>query len=87
MRCYTCNAVLGHLYDEHTKRVADGMSAASSLDKANVRRMCCRRMFLGHVALALDTRQAANRDLVVGEGAFAVRLCGKVDFEREVACN
>ena len=49
VRCFTCGGVIGNKYEEYTKRVKDGESPDKVLDKLDVKRYCCRRMFLGHV--------------------------------------
>ena len=49
VRCFTCGAVLGHLYEDYQKQVKEGKDAAKALDSLEVERYCCRRMFLSHV--------------------------------------
>lgn len=87
VRCYSCNKVLGHLHDDFVESVANGSEPPAVMEKSGVRRMCCRRMFLAHVELTHDNGKFANDDIVIGEGAFAVRLCRKVDMERTVSCD
>ena len=49
IRCFTCGAVIGHQYEEYSKKVKDGKNPAETLEGMGVERYCCRRMFLGHV--------------------------------------
>jgi DNA-directed RNA polymerase subunit N len=51
VRCFTCGKVIGHLYEEYSRRVASGESPKAVLDSMGMNRYCCRRMFLGHVEL------------------------------------
>ena len=48
VRCFTCGAVIGHLYEDYTK-LAKEKSPEVALDELGVDRYCCRRMFLSHV--------------------------------------
>ncbi len=49
VRCFTCGAVIGHLWEEFEKRVKAGEDPGKVLDDLNVRKYCCRRMLLSHV--------------------------------------
>ena len=49
IRCFTCGAVIGHLYEEYAKKVKGGANPAKALEDMGIERYCCRRMFLGHV--------------------------------------
>jgi len=51
VRCFTCGKVIGHLYEEYSRKVASGEQPKTVLDSMGMNRYCCRRMFLGHVAL------------------------------------
>jgi len=48
VRCFTCGAVIGHLYEDYAK-LAKEKSPEVALDELGVERYCCRRMFLSHV--------------------------------------
>ena len=43
VRCFTCGAPLGHLWEEFSSRVSAGEEASSVLSSLGVRRYCCRR--------------------------------------------
>ena len=49
IRCFTCGAVIGHLYEDYSKKVKSGANPAKALEEMGIERYCCRRMFLGHV--------------------------------------
>ncbi len=48
VRCFTCGAVIGDLYEKYKEGV-ETKSSAEVLSELGVKRYCCRRMFLGHV--------------------------------------
>lgn len=54
VRCYTCGAVIGHKYEAYARHARRGDRRAG-LDAAGAERMCCRRMFLGHVDMVEET--------------------------------
>ncbi len=49
VRCFTCGAVIGDLYEEYKKLSPQG--TAKALDQLGVTRYCCRRMFVSHVEM------------------------------------
>ncbi len=49
VRCFTCGAVIGDLYEKYTAGLEANKPAVEILDELGVDRYCCRRMFLGHV--------------------------------------
>ena len=50
VRCFTCGKCIGHLQNKYdTIRKKKGN--ATALDELNMKRYCCRRMFLTHVTL------------------------------------
>ena len=51
VRCFTCGKVIGHLYEEFSRRVEAGEDSAKVLDELGLQRYCCRRMLLSHVDL------------------------------------
>jgi len=51
VRCFTCGKVIGHLWEEYKQRVEKGEDPAKVLDSLNVKRYCCRRIFLSHAEL------------------------------------
>jgi len=52
VRCFTCGAPIGHLWEEYAKRVIEKKEdPAKVLDELGVKRYCCRRMFLSHIEI------------------------------------
>lgn len=74
IRCFTCNNVIAHKWDEYSKliqeeyikdevhqkqksrfidinSIKEKTIEGKTLDKLNIHRYCCRRMFLSHVDL------------------------------------
>lgn len=74
IRCFTCNNVIAHKWDEYSKliqeeyikdevhqkqksrfidinSIKEKTIEGKTLDKLNINRYCCRRMFLSHVDL------------------------------------
>lgn len=43
VRCFTCGAPLGHLWEEYERRVSRGEDPRRVLEDLGVRRYCCRR--------------------------------------------
>ncbi len=43
VRCFTCGAPLGHLWEEFQRRVRAGEDPSKVLDDLGVYRYCCRR--------------------------------------------
>jgi DNA-directed RNA polymerase subunit N len=48
VRCFTCGAVIGHLYGDYKKGMEE-KPPAQVLDEMGIERYCCRRMFVSHV--------------------------------------
>ncbi len=46
VRCFTCGAPLGHLWEEFQRRVKNGEDPSKVLDDLGVKRYCCRRTLL-----------------------------------------
>lgn len=53
VRCFTCGAVIGHLYESY-KKLEKEKTPDVALDELGINRYCCRRMFLSHVNI-VDT--------------------------------
>lgn len=52
IRCFTCGAPLGHLWEDFQRRVKAGEDPAKVLDDLGVKRYCCRRTLLTSVTYA-----------------------------------
>jgi len=57
VRCFTCGAPVGHLWEEYEKRIKAGEQPGKVLDDLGVKRCCCRRMFLSYVDVSKEVLQ------------------------------
>ncbi len=48
VRCFSCGAVIGHLYEKYLEMLKNGKTPKEALDTLGIERYCCRRMFLTH---------------------------------------
>jgi len=48
IRCFTCGKVVANIYEKYLELIK-GMSKNETLNKLNIDRYCCRRMFLTQV--------------------------------------
>lgn len=48
IRCFTCGKLISHLHKTYELMLTDKVPIKDALDKLNVKRYCCRRMFLTH---------------------------------------
>lgn len=46
IRCFTCGALIGDKFCEYKALLEKGLMPKEALDKIEVKRYCCRRMFL-----------------------------------------
>lgn len=49
IRCFTCGNLVADKYAEYLNRVQTGEDSAKVMDSLNVKRYCCRRMFVSTV--------------------------------------
>ena len=86
VRCYTCNAVIAHLYPAYLTATTSSNACGDSLDALHVRRMCCRRMFVSHVeSLVHNQLEYPNDNLTLDRaGTTLHRRC---DHENDVSCD
>ncbi|MBI5051445.1 DNA-directed RNA polymerase subunit N [Candidatus Micrarchaeota archaeon] len=50
VRCFTCGAVIGDLYEQY-KTIAKEKNPDEAFSTLGVERYCCRRMFVSHVEM------------------------------------
>lgn len=50
VRCFSCGAVIGDLYEQY-KTLSKERSSEAALNDLGVERYCCRRMFISHVEI------------------------------------
>ncbi len=52
VRCFSCGAVIGHLYEEYKRKIEEeGKTPKEALDELGIERYCCRRMFLTYKSI------------------------------------
>ncbi len=51
VRCLSCGKPIGHLWEEYSEKVKNGKKPEQVLDELNLKRYCCRQVFVGHVDL------------------------------------
>ena len=49
VRCFTCGKLVADKYSEYSNRVKAGKDPAKAMDSLNIKRYCCRRMFVSSV--------------------------------------
>lgn len=79
VRCYTCNCLIAHRWEEYKRRREEG---AEEPYPADVGRMCCRRMFLG--CADVHETEHGNVDTFPRPSATLYR---EVRFERRISCE
>ena len=85
VRCYTCNNFIGMHYSEYTKRVSNNETKKDVLDSLLLNKICCRRMFLGHVHIISDLIRFSNDDVILDDSGTA--LIRNVKATRTVSCD
>ena len=83
IRCYTCNAVLAQHYPSYQQGINRGEHPRALLDRQDVHRLCCRRMFLGfvdHFKL-----EYSNTNMTLDQ--CGTTLLRYVSQERRVSCD
>ena len=49
VRCFTCGNLIADKHQEYLTRVKGGEDPAKIMDSLNIKRYCCRRMFVSSV--------------------------------------
>ncbi|MEP0826457.1 MAG: DNA-directed RNA polymerase subunit N [Nitrososphaera sp.] len=49
VRCFTCGKPIADKYGEYSSRVKAGEDPAKVMDSLNIKRYCCRRMYISSV--------------------------------------
>ncbi len=62
VRCFTCNKVIGQYEQKFENMIEMGLEINDILNSFGLSRYCCRRMFLGHVAV-LDNQLCFPKDI------------------------
>lgn len=51
VRCYTCGKIIGGKWAPYQNLLSEGAEMKEALDRLGLKRICCRRMMMGHVEL------------------------------------
>lgn len=51
VRCFTCGKVIGNKWKTFQRDLREGKTPKETLDRIQLDRYCCRRMFVTHVEL------------------------------------
>ncbi len=49
IRCFTCGRPIAQDYHEYLKLIKEGKTPKEALDERNIKKYCCRRMFVSYV--------------------------------------
>ena len=62
VRCFSCNKEISSKYEKYLELLSRGVSPADALDQLGLTRLCCRRMYLGHVDIGDQLLQFENTE-------------------------
>jgi DNA-directed RNA polymerase I, II, and III subunit RPABC5 len=51
IRCYTCGKTIANKWESYQNMLSEEVSTKDALDRLGLKKICCRRMILGHVDL------------------------------------
>jgi DNA-directed RNA polymerases I, II, and III subunit RPABC5 len=51
IRCFTCNKEVSSKWEPYKYLINTDKSSSEALNELDIKRICCRRMFLGHVEI------------------------------------
>jgi len=51
VRCYTCGKIIGGKWEPYQNMLKEGIDRKDVFDKLLLKKMCCRRMLMGHVEI------------------------------------
>ena len=85
IRCYSCNAVVAQHWPGYAKTIQNQDSLYEYLQKKNVKRMCCVRMFLGHVDMTANNMLYPNKNLQMDEKGTVLKR--EIYHKRNISCD
>ena len=62
VRCFSCNKEISSKYEKYLELLSRVVSPADALDQLGLTRICCRRMYLGHVDIGDQLLQFENTE-------------------------
>ena len=84
VRCFTCNSLIGHKYNEYMTRKDQSGFYGKLLNDLGVHKFCCRRMFLTHVDVVEDICIYSAKNVIMDESQTEFNAF--VKKERDVKC-
>ena len=51
VRCFTCGSVIANKWEIYKRKTLEGVPESEIFRDLNIKKYCCKRMFLGHVDL------------------------------------
>ena len=51
VRCFSCNKMIGGVYEEFVERRVSGENPANVMNDLGIKRYCCRKIFVSHLDL------------------------------------
>lgn len=57
IRCFSCGKPVAHLWEDYKKRVAKGEDPKKVMDSLEIKRFCCRSVFLGQTDMYKEIAQ------------------------------
>tara|TARA_B100000482_G_scaffold188837_1_gene169332 strand:+ start:299 stop:505 length:207 start_codon:yes stop_codon:yes gene_type:complete len=55
IRCFSCGALIAHKWEEFNEKKDAGIDIATALDEVGLDLYCCRRMYVSHIDLLVET--------------------------------
>ena len=81
----TSGAVIGHKYERYARSATSENRRGPTLDALDVTRICCRRMFLGHVDMTADMLCYAQLDSTLDDCGSCLKR--EVRARQTVSCD
>ena len=72
IRCYSCGKITGNMWEPYQNMLSEGFSSKEALDRLKLKRLCCRRIILGHVEL-IDKLLKYSREEKTDDKFLAVK--------------
>jgi len=60
VRCFTCNKIIGHKYNEYEKLLSEGKSIEEALNKLKIVRYCCRKHFINPFKVVVEKLEESS---------------------------
>ena len=68
IRCFTCGRITGNKWELYTQKQKEGKTNNEIFIEMNIKKYCCKRMFLGHIDLIEKVLQYEEAHPEHGDG-------------------